>query len=369
MLDLKSISDKELLSYQKRLEYDVSKYSIIQDTKKVQLNSAYGATGNPYFRFYDIRLAEAITKSGQLVIRWIEKSVNEYLNSLLKTENKDYVIASDTDSLVVSLEKLVDKYVTKEKQQDISKTIAFINKLCEDLLQPVIDQSCEELKLYLNAPVNALKMKCEILADSAIWITKKRYIMNVRVKEGVQYAEPQLKIMGIEAIRSSTPSVCRAKIKEALKIILNGTETGLQTFVEAFNKEFAKLPVEEISFPRTVNGLGKYHDDNEVYIKGTPIHVKGSLLYNANLKLNGLLKKYEIIREGDKIKFVYLKTPNLIGDAVIAFNDALPKEFKLDGYIDYDLQFSKTFVEPLTLILNIIGWKAKKQKTIAAFFG
>jgi DNA polymerase elongation subunit (family B) len=369
MLDLKSISDKELLAYQKRLEYDISKYSIIQDTKKVQLNSAYGMIGNNFSRWYDIRLAEAITKSGQLVIRWIEKSVNEYLNTLLKTENRDYVIASDTDSLVVSLEKLVDKYLTKEKQQDVPKTIAFINKLSEDLLQPVIDQSCEELKTYLNAPINSLKMKCEILADRAIWITKKRYIMNVRVKEGVHYTEPELKIMGIEAIRSSTPTVCRKRIKEALKIIIGGTEKELQAYVETFRKEFPSLPVEEIAFPRTVDGLGKYKDDAEVYIKGSPIHVKGSLLYNAKLKELKLLKKYEIIREGDKIKFVYLKMPNLINNSVIAFNDALPKEFKLDGYIDYDLQFEKTFVEPITLILNVIGWSAKKQKTIAAFFG
>jgi DNA polymerase elongation subunit (family B) len=368
MLDLKPISDKELVEYQNRLEYDISKYAIIQDAKKVQLNSAYGATGNPYFRFYDIRLAEAITKSGQLTIRWIEKAVNQYLNGLLKTEENDYVIASDTDSLVVSLEKLVDKYLNKEKQKDVTKTITFINKLCEDLLQPVIDKACEDLKVYLNAPVNALKMKCEILADSAIWITKKRYIMNVRVKEGVHYTEPELKIMGIEAIRTSTPALCRKKIKEALKIILNGDEKELQSFVTTFRNEFPASPVEEIAFPRTVNGLQKYKGDTEIYIKGTPIHVKGSLLYNAKLKDLKLLKRYEIIREGDKIKFVYLKMPNLIDNAVIAFNDVLPKEFGLEGYIDYDLQFEKTFVEPITLILNVIGWKANKQKTIAAFF-
>lgn len=368
MIDLNSLSDKELKQYQTRLEYDISKYSNIQDARKVQLNSCYGSLGNGYARFYDIRLAEAITKSGQLVIRWLEKAINEYLNDLLKTTNIDYVIASDTDSLIISLEKLVDKYFTAEKQKNTDKIIAFMTKICDDLLQPVIDKACKELVSYLNAVDGALKMKCEVLADRAIWTTKKRYVMNMRVKEGVKFAEPELKIMGIEAIRKSTPSVCRDKIKEAIKIVLLGNEVQLQTFIKDFKKQFFKCKPEEIAFPRTMNGLDKYKSDREIYVKGTPIHVKASLLYNYWLKKHKLEKKYEPIREGEKIKFIYLKEPNRIKDSVIAFIDILPKEFSINTHIDYELQFEKTFIDPLKLILEVVGWKAERQKTISSFF-
>jgi DNA polymerase elongation subunit (family B) len=367
MLDLSTLSNDQLLQYQQQLEYDISKYNNTQLAKKVQLNSAYGVCGNQFFRWYDIRLAEAVTKSGQLVIRWLESYINEYFNKTLKT-NTDYVIASDTDSLIVTLEKLVDKCIPIDKQQNVDKVIDFMNKVCEDVLQPVINTSCNDLAEYLSVKAQTIVMKREILADRVIWVTKKRYVMSVRDNEDVRLKDPELKIMGIEAIRTSTPTICREKIKQALKIILHGTEMELQTFVEDFEKIFNTFKIEDIAFPRTVNGLKKYHCDINTFIKGTPIHVRGSLLYNSCLKIKNVSKKYETIKEGEKIKFIYLKEPNMIQDTVIAFPDILPKEFELNAFIDYKTQFEKTFVEPLSLILNIVGWKPRTEKNLSAFF-
>ena len=357
------LDDKNQVEY---LEKQVARYNNLQLAKKVTLNSAYGALGNQYFRFFDIRIAEGITTAGQLSIRWIEKKINEYMNSLLKTQEKDYVIASDTDSIYLNMGPLVQKLYPNVSET--KKVIDFMDKVCDQKIQPFIDSSYQELKEYVNAFQQRMEMKRESLADKAIWTAKKRYILNVYNSEGVAYAKPKLKIMGLEAVKSSTPAACRAKIKEAINIIMTKTESDLHKFIDEFRSDFKQLPVEEIAFPRSVNGLTEYADVGMIYKKGTPIHVKGALVFNHYLREYKLTKKYQLIQEGEKIKFVYLKQPNAFNNNTLAFISGIPKQFRADQYIDHNLQFEKSFIEPLQIILSTINWKAEKINSLDCFF-
>ena len=342
----------------------LAQYHNMQINLKIALNSAYGALGNQWFRYYDVRNAEAVSVAGQLSIRWAERAVNQYLNKVLETEDKDYVLASDTDSLYVTMEAMVDKVGLT----DTDKIINFLDTVCDGKIQKVIDDCYGELAEYINAFQQKMVMKREVLADVGIWTGKKHYILNVHNSEGVQYEEPKLKIMGIEAVKSSTPEHCRNALKKAFKIVVNGTEDDVIEYIEKFKGQFKSLSAEEVSFPRSVKGLSKYQDSVTVYRKSTPLHVKGSLIYNMMLKKNKLTKKYPIIQEGEKIKYTYLKEPNPSGDSAIAMLTTLPKEFNLEEYIDYDRQFEKSFLDPMKGILEKIGWEYEKKSTIMDFF-
>ena len=344
----------------------IARYDNLQLAKKVSLNSAYGALGSQYFRFYDLRMALAVTLAGQLSIRWIEKHLNSYMNNLLKTE-EDYVIASDTDSIYLKLGPLVDK-VHKDKT-DTNKIIAFMDRVCEDKIQPSIDESYENLANYVHAFAQKMQMKREALADKGIWTAKKRYILNVYNNEGVAYNEPHMKVMGLEMVKSSTPSAIREKMKKSIKIMMQGTENDIHEFIADFKVNFKKLPVEDISFPRGLNGLKDYADSVIMYKKGTPIHVKGAILYNHYLVKMGLDKKYPKIQEGEKVKFTYIKQPNPFKDMVISYPGRLPVEFGLQEYIDYDLQFEKAFIEPIKVVLDCMGWSTEKRNSLESFFG
>jgi len=352
----------------KKAELDklIARYNNLQLAKKVSLNSAYGALGSQYFRFYDLRQALAVTQAGQLSIRWIEKKLNQFMNKLLKTE-KDYVIASDTDSIYLRLGELVDK-VYKEKT-DTNSIITFMDKVCEDKIQPFIDESYQELAEYVHAHSQKMIMKREALADKGLWTAKKRYALNVYNNEGVVYKEPKLKVMGLEMVKSSTPSVIREKMKKVLNLMMMGTEEDVHAFIDDFKSQFMKLPPEDISSPRGCNGIAQYSDSVTLYKKGTPIHVKGAILYNFHVKRLGLENKYPMIQEGEKLKFAYLKMPNPVKDTVISFPQRLPKELDLQEFIDYDMQFDKAFLEPIRVVLDCMGWKTEKQNSIEDFFG
>jgi len=300
--------------------------------------------------------------SGQLSIRWIEKKMNIFMNKICKTKDVDYIIASDTDSIYVTFEKLIPD------NSDELEAVKVIDQFCDKKIQPYLDSCYDELAGIMNAYQQKMQMKRETIANKGIWRGKKMYILNAWNVEGVQYDKPKLKIQGIEAVRSSTPHACREKLKAALSIIMNGDEEELIKFNEDFRNEFMDLPFEDVAFPRGVKGLSKYRDKHSIYGKGTPIQVKGVLLFNH------LLNKHKIdsipmIQDGDKIKFVYLKTPNPINDTVIAAIDYLPKEFNLDSYIDRDMQFSKSYLEPLKSIANAINWKVEHISTLESFFG
>lgn len=338
----------------------------MQLAKKIQLNSAYGALGNEYFRWFDLKYAESITKGGQLSIRWIEKALNEWLNKTLGTKDEDFVVAIDTDSVYITLEKLVEKVFPDGAEDE--KVVDFLDKSCDEIIEPIIDKSYQQLANYVNATENKMFMKRENIGNKAIWTAKKRYIMNVFDSEGVRYEEPRLKIMGIEAVRSSTPASCRENIKKALTVIMTKGEDELIKFIDDFREEFKTLPFEDIAFPRGCRGLNKYVDSAMIYKKGTPLHVRGALMYN-HLLIEHKIDRFQPVQEGDKVKYVYLKLPNPSRENVIAVSSQLPRQLGLDKYIDYDTQFEKAFLDPMRTIIDAIGWNVEKQMTLEAFFG
>jgi DNA polymerase elongation subunit (family B) len=357
---MKELGENISSEKKKEMEYEVSKYHNFQLVRKIQLNSAFGAIGNQYFRYFDIDLAEAITLSGQLSIKWIENKINKFLNEKLETKDVDYIIASDTDSLYISLERLVNKYF--KDTSDREKVVKFLNKVCNDILQPFIDSSFDELAIRMNSYGQKMSMKRESIANKGIWTAKKKYMLNVLMgEENVFLKQPELKVMGVETVKSSTPKVVRDALRESIFIIMNENLESLRKYVDEFEKDFRSYLPEDIAFPRSCNNLLQYSDDVTIFKKATPIAVKGSLLYNAELSRLKLKKKYQLIKDGDKIKYIYLKTPNRFANHVISFPQVLPKEFCLDLFIDYDTQFEKSFTQPLQLILDTIKWKLIKE--------
>lgn len=347
-----------------RIERDIARYENQQTAIKLLLNSLYGALGNKYFRYFTMEIAEGITLSGQMIIRWAEKHVNDYLNKALKNEKyKDYVIAIDTDSVYVALEQVVKTTGLTDKE----KILNFLDKFCDEALESVLDKSFAKLADQLNVHTRRITMKREAIANRAIWTAKKRYILNVLDNEGVRYAKPKLKIMGIEAIKSSTPGTCREAFTELFQVLINGTEAQTQKFIQDYRAKFETLPAHEKAFPRGVSNVKEYQDRDTIYKKGTPINSRAAILYNHMLVKQGL-KTYSPIRGGDKIKYIHLYPNNPTKENVIGFIDVLPVEFKLDRFVDNDTQFEKAFLEPAKSIIEAIGWKAEPVATLEDFF-
>jgi len=360
----KNLSKEE----EQQIKFDISKYHNFQLVRKIQLNSAFGAVGNQYFRYYDLDLAEAITVSGQLSIRWIENALNTFLNKNIGTTGVDYVIASDTDSVYLCLDKLVEKSF-KGNVPDNEKVVKFLDKACNEIINPFIEKKYNELAEIMNAYEQKMHMKRESISSKGIWTAKKRYMLNVMMGEdNVLLKEPEMKIMGIETTRSSTPQIVRDGLKKAIHIIMNSDEDALISFKDEFKNQFIASPVEAVSFPRGCNGINEYSDSSSIYKKSTPIAVKGALLFNHHIKKHKLTKKYSVIKDGEKVKFVYLKTPNPIGEHVISFTNTLPKELELHNYIDYTKQFEKSFIEPLSTIVKVIGWDLERRTTLESLF-
>ena len=375
MYDSRVIFKKKMIAAKKEYEKnpsveltnEISRCNNIQMAKKISLNSAYGAIGNEHFRYYRLANAEAITLSGQLSIRWIENRMNEYLNNLLQTERKDYVIASDTDSIYLNLGPLVSKFFAN-KSGDKAAIVTILDKICQEKLEPFIESSYEQLASYVSAYDQKMQMKRENIADKGIWTAKKRYILNVWDSEGVRYKQPKMKIMGLETARSSTPAYFRDKLYEAFKLIISKTNDDLIHFIDEVKRDTRNQEYEYVAFPRGCNGVDKYYHPKEIYQKGTPIHVRGALLYNHLVRKNKVQNKYQMIQEGEKIKFIYLKTPNPAMENVISFFSTIPPEFNLDKYVDYQTQFEKSFLDPLKNVLQCIGWTHEKVVTIGSFF-
>lgn len=353
----------------KAIAKKIAKYDNWQSALKITLNSAYGAIANEWFRMYDMRNAEAITLSGQVGIKWLEIAINKFLNRLLKTEGKDYIIAADTDSVYVDFGDLVAKAFKAGVTVDPHKIIAQLDKFCEKHIQSLIEKSCQELSDYTNAYANKMRMKREAIFDSAIWTAKKRYILNVYNNEGVAYTTPKLKIAGLEAIKSSVPKASREAQKIAYAYILANDLSGLRAWVDKFRGEFRNLPVVAIASPRSCNGLEEYHDPKTIWGFKTPAHVRGALVYNHHIKANGLGKKYELIKEGEKVRYMYLKEPNPLQSDVISFVEGIPSELGIGQYLDYEKQFEKVFLDPLDIVLKAVDWKLEEESSLEGLFG
>jgi DNA polymerase elongation subunit (family B) len=359
--EYENTKDKSLLK-------DISRYNNIQMAKKISLNSAYGAIGNNWFRYFDLLVATAITTSGQLSIRWIEKALNVYLNKLLDTKEIDYIIASDTDSAYVSFDELINKVFNEG--EETSKIVTFLDTIAKEKLEPFINRQYKILAKEMNAYDQKMVMSREVIAERAIFTAKKRYVLNCWDIEGVRYKEPKLKIMGIEAVKSSTPAPCREKLKEALKIIMNGDEKMLNTFIQEFREEFMTLSPEEIAFPRSCNGIQKFTGESSLFASGAPMHVKGALLYNHLIKKHKLEHKYPLIQEGDKIRFLNMKQPNIYQASAFSFITSFPIGLALMEKIDLDAQFERSFVAPIRFITDKMNWLIddSSQGSLEEFF-
>ncbi len=355
------------MSEKARLERQIAQGDSQQMAIKILLNSLYGAMGNQWFRYYDNNIAESITLSGQLTIRWAERAVNDFMNKAMGTKGEDYVIAMDTDSLYLNFGPFVEKFLGKDVETQ--KAVRFLDKVCEDKFTAVLNDAYAELYTKMGGYENRMVMKREGISDKGIWVAKKRYILNVWNNEGVQYKEPDLKVMGIEAVKSSTPAICRDKFMEVFRLLIDGDESDVRKFVNDFRNEFRTLSPEEVSFPRGVSDITSWSDRKTIYKKACPIHVRGSLLYNHYVKEHGLDKTYELIKDGEKIKFCYLRLPNPIKENIISYADKFPEELGLRRYLDYDTQFEKSFTDPLNLILEAIGWSLEEKNTLEEFFG
>ena len=360
--EAKAAKDRKLTN---ELKNEVARLNNLQMAMKILINSAYGAMGNEHFRYFDPRIAEGITISGQLSIRWIANKLNALMDKTMKTEGKDRIVLIDTDSVVLSLEDLINKVCPNKTTEE---KIQYMDEVAEKIIQPVIDKSYQELATYMNAYEQKMQMKRENLVDVMVSVSKKRYVMSVYNSEGVQYKEPQLKIMGLQMVKSSTPAIIRTKLKESLPTILYGTESDVQQYVLKFKEEFMKLKPEEIAFPRSINDLETYKDVSSIYKKATPIHVRGALLYNHYVKACELTSKYQLIQAGDKIKFLYLRVPNILAEDCVSFVDQLPPEFELTSDVDYHKMFEKTFEDAVQNILDALGWSTTAKASLDDMF-
>lgn len=344
---------------------EISSLNSKQMAAKILMNSLYGAMGNVYFRYYDIRVAEGITMTGQYIIRSVAKRLNEFINKECKTNDVDYSFYSDTDSTYITLGRLTENLKTDGSTASL---VGQIDNYCSTRIEPTINATCEDISEYLNTYQKKIKFKREVIADRGVWIAKKRYALNVHNAEGVAYDPPKLKVLGMEIVRSSTPGPVRKALKEAVGIVLTKDEETLRAFVNKLEMDWKQLEPEEIAFPRSVNGLKEYSDKTHIFRKGTPIHVRGALIYNHLIRSRELEKQYQFIQEGDKIKFLYLREPNPYSTHVITFNSVIPNELKLREYVDYDTMFEKSFLDPLNSLLKCVGWSIKEQATLEGLF-
>ena len=370
-----TLTDDELAKRIVETENEIARLDGLQMALKILLNSGYGALGNSASRYFEIAMAESITLSGQANIKYIANCLSDEINRMEGKAKDDYIdriIAIDTDSNYLDCSGLVEifskRYEAKNKKPPTTEDITnWLDALFAKHFEPFIDKSYQDFADYQNAYEHKMFMAREVIAESAMWTKKKRYIMKILDSEGVRFAKPKYKVMGQDAIRSSTPEICRDMLKDAYKVILDGDETTMQEFIKVFREEHKKLPAHIIATNSSANGLAKYSNKKTVYEKGAPGHVRGALLYNNYLDKLGLTS-VDKIQEGEKVKVLALKEPNMLKYKTVSFPQFLDESLDLNKYVDHKVMFEKTFIKPLTPLLDLLGWKAVPTANLNAMF-
>lgn len=332
----------------------IKKYDVFQYSFKILINSAYGVFSSPRFRYYDLDIAEAITVTGQTIIRLSDNTINLFLNRYLNTEDKDFVIFSDTDSCAIVLSDVVEQDTFE------GDVIDYLDVFYRDKIDPNIKEAFKKFALFNNFHQNSINFKREKIIEKLVITGKKRYFGIVNDVEGYRYKVPEMFAVGADIVRSTTPEVVKGPLTECMKIILNGTEEELQAYVKAYRKRYYEFPIEKIAIPKGVNALNKF-SIRAGWNNGTPMQVRASILYNQLLEKHSLQNSYETIKNSDKIKYTYLKLPNPLFENVIGFKTSFPKEFELDEYVDYKTMYEKSFLVPLVTILDAVSWSVEKK--------
>jgi DNA polymerase elongation subunit (family B) len=330
----------------------INKLDIFQYAMKILINSAYGVFSSIHFRYFSLDISEAITVTGQKIIGKTNDSINSYLNTFSGTKEQDYIIFSDTDSSAFTLDRIV-KIKNPENVTD------FLDTFYKDNIDPYLSNIISEFSEEHNFHTNAISFKREKIISKMVVVAKKKYFGIVTDNEGYRYPEPEIFLTGVEVVRSSTPKCVKAPLLDCMNIVLNGTEWELQEYIKKFRKEYQKLSITDISFPRGANSLHQYIDEDG-FKDRTPIQARAAILYNNLIQTMGLENEYDIVTDSDKIKFVYLIPENPLLQNVIGYKSSLPKEFGLDEYIDYNTMYKKTFLAPLKTILKAVDWEEER---------
>ena len=368
-IDLSTLSDSDLKSYKSNLEFEIKRLKMNQETRKIQINSAYGCMGNAYYRWYDIRLAEAVTLTGQFIIRTIISEVNKNLNALCDTKDHRFIISAATDSIYVKLGPIVDKFYKGDKT-DTDKVIEFIDQVCETMIQPIIQKASDKISDHLNFYSNEIKMKRETISKKGIWVGVNRYCLDIYVSEATKYTDPEIQVKGIEAVRSSTPKICKDSLKKGIAITLRSTEQDFQKHISDFKSKFYSSGPSDVAMTISANNLDKYTNrakGGKPYISRTPASTKAAILYNSFLIENNLEAKYESIKESDKIKMVYISLPNKLQDDIIGYTTVLPDEM-MPLNINYDRQFKSVYLSILERLAKVIGWETERTANLGDLF-
>jgi DNA polymerase elongation subunit (family B) len=364
MTDYTKFSDQELidaLNKQKKIQVI---WGSKEQAVKILLNSLYGALGNRHFRWYERKYAEAITLSGQTLWGFVEVRTNEYLNKILGTKDRDYVIAGDTDSCYIDFTPFLEKFGSEK--ETLEEKVDFLVKVVDGKFQEVIDRACEDYGKLVNVFDNKLSMKRESVA-SAIFLKKKKYAMRVYDSEKVRYTEPKPKVVGHEAVRSSTPAWCREEMKKVFGMIFQGERTKVIEYMEDVKKRFFELDLVSIGENISISDIESVAI-GEGFKSGATRQGKAAVRYNQFLDKHNLSRLYPKIKNGDKIKMIIMKVPNTMNTPCLAFLSEVPPEFEIDKYIDKEEQFNKTFFEPMKRVFEVIGWKYNNEVSLEDFF-
>lgn len=345
-----------------------SYYDRRQHVQKILLNSIYGVLGLPIFRFYDIDNAEAVTLTGQDVIKTTSKMLNIEFNKKTGIE-KDHCIYIDTDSVYFSSQDLI-------KDKDPKQFTITLARELEEKTNNFYDVMANRMFFCNN---HRFHIKGESISETALWIAKKRYAMlKIYDLEKNIDIDRKLKVTGLDVVRSSFPAAFQKIMSNILiSILKQENKDVIDNMILSFRGEMDSLPFKDVAKNTSVQKIKEYDNKKEKgfknFEKGCPAHVKASISYNRWLRINKLDNIYEPIRNGDKIKWAYLKN-NPLGVPTMAlkgFNDPQDLIDFVSKYVNYDALFESELKKKVQAFYDALSWgmiPTEVNQTVNKFF-